>query len=87
MLRVARQIHRCVEVSVNDQAAVVAFINPLGQVQLGFHRTTAGARFGTRKPAVSAYDSRPIPIDLAGELAKQLAEASVTESTIKGPFA
>jgi hypothetical protein len=43
--RVTRQIDSSVTVSIDVKTAALAVIHAFGQVQFGFHRTTAGTHF------------------------------------------
>ncbi len=79
------QIPRRVHVPAGDQAARGACIRPLGQEQLGFHRSASRARLAGGEPAVSQDQPAAVPSGLVGQHPPGLAEALIGDGAGKPP--
>src|SRR5208283_4403555 len=74
---------RGVQITVEDRAAVVTLIRPVGQGELGFHRAAGRAGLRAGVPPVRDDELAAVPGGLVAELAAQLAGGGVGDGPVQ----
>jgi hypothetical protein len=83
VLAQAGEVDRGVQITVEDRAAVVALVLPVGQGELGFHRAAGRAGLGAGVPPVRDHELAAVPGGLVAELAAQLGGGGVGDGPVQ----
>ena len=76
VLAQAGEVDRGVKITVQDRAAVVTLVLPVGQGELGFHRAAGRAGLRAGVPPVRGHELAAVPGGLVAELAAHPAGAA-----------